>query len=51
MAAGTESVQEHSLSYILKEETALNIKEDAGDIHSSLNSPHTKLLSFLKGYP
>lgn len=51
-AARMESVQEHALSYILEEETALNKKEDAGDISSSWNSLSTELLSFfLKGYP
>lgn len=50
-AAQMESVQEHALSYILEEETALNKKENAGDISSSWNSLSTKLLSFFKGIP
>lgn len=36
---------------LVKEETALNKKEDAGDISSSWNSLSTKLLSFFKGIP
>lgn len=50
-AARMESVQEHALSYILEEETALNKKEDAGNISSSWNSLSTELLSFFKGTP
>lgn len=50
-AARMESVQEHALSYILEEETALNKKEDAGDISSSWNSLSTELSSFFKGIP
>lgn len=50
-AAQMESVQEHALSYILEEGTALNKKEDAGDISNSWNSLSTKLLSFIKEMP